>query len=98
MGKIPQIPGWKPIARTSGGSLYLSTTSQLVNGVWYDPKHCGSLQKLVDEWLEGVRGVYMRNSVLRLGRLDVSLVAQKAAQILKEWGMLDNKGRVIESE
>lgn len=93
-----EIPGWEPIVPTNNGVVFISRVSQLVDGVWYDPKNSGSLQKLVDEWEELLWSDYHFHTFVGNGgqRFGVVSDGTHAIRILKEWGKLDAKGNIIE--
>ncbi len=73
----------------------------MVNGHWY-MRACGdgSLQKVVDEWLESVLTLWFCTSFEKDGvrRGNCTSESEYAEATLREWGLIDEKGMVIESD
>lgn len=100
----PKIPGWKPVSNeevqaavTAGELPY-----QQVNGQWYEMESgpANSLQKLVDEWIDGLWFKYHHGTATRNDGTVYGYVSDgvEAVRILKEFGLLDERGRVIEQD
>lgn len=98
-----EIPGWKIITEQDlVDKIILNDAcpgAHYVDGKWYLPDEGGApLQKLVDEWLEAVGGVYLYTSGMvggkRVGNHTRSF--RDAERTLREWGRLDVDGQLIE--
>lgn len=98
-----KIPGWEKITNKQVKDV---PGAQIVNGQWYRAIGCDSLQAtLWDMWLVGVLELWERESIVMMcvksgkksrkipfGRRDVA----EAEKTLREFGIIDEKGNVIE--
>lgn len=91
----PKIPGWEQIEH---GQVKYCPRAQYVNGHWYQPAtNRLSLQMLVDEWLNAVEGAYLNSGGFVDGKwVPHNSTGTDTQKVLREWGLVDDKGRVIE--
>ena len=97
----PKIPGWNYVSEDELDGMtpeeYTTLDVQIVNGHYYVSQTAGSLQMLVDEWIDAVKDAYLNAS----GFVDGKWVPHNSTgtdmrKKLQEWGLVDDRGRVIE--
>lgn len=96
------IPGWRPIDAAEIYELCVMEDcphTEMVNGQKYTPiDGVHSLQVVVDEWLESLRTSYHHCTFTGKGgqRFGYGSDGDHAIRILREWGLLDKKGELID--